>query len=365
MISAHLCSARAQMAHSETGMPAWLPKGARLYLSHIAQGQTLRALGRDHGCHASTVLRQIRLFENRRDDPLVDNALRKLDHALREAPAKMPQRESRTMPLCSNSPSLPPESECLTQEALAGLRHLLRPGAVLIVAPDMPKAAITCDQADGVPECLAALDRGLAEVMALNGWISLRKQGRVCSYVISAAGRLALRGQPDQEARNAMAQIFAPDEDVPARRPRYGLQESPVAVLARRRDKDGKPFLDAAQVQAAERLREDYVMAQLENVALIAAQELLAALETRSVPGSNLGRPGTKAARARVLDVLRDLGPGLGDMALRCCCRLEGVEAAEQAMGYAARSGKIVLRIALERMVRQYHKMGEEQMMIG
>jgi hypothetical protein len=364
MMSAQLCTSHARIAHSETGLPDWLPKGARLYLSHIAQGQTLRALGRDHGCHASTVLRQVRLFENRRDDPLVDNALRKLDHALREKSTMPPQKEFRAMTVCSNAPTLHPQTNSLTQEARVALRHLMRSGAVLIVAADMPKAAITCDQGDGVSECLAALDRSVAEVMALHGWITLRKQGRVSSYAISAAGRLALREQPDCP-HGGRVQMFAPDDDLPARRQRYGLQESPVAVLARRRDKAGKCFLDSAQLQAAERLREDYIMAQLDGAATMTATELQAVLEARAVPGSNLGRPGTKAARERVLDVLRDLGPGLGDMALRCCCRLEGVEAAEQAMGYCARSGKIVLRIALERMVRQYDKMGAEQMMIG
>ena len=365
MTSAQFCTSFAQKAHSENGLPDWLPKGAQLYLSHIANGQTLRALGRDHGCHASTVLRQVRLFENRRDDPLVDNALRRLDDALRENSMLSPQRENCAMTVRSNPLINSPEPDAVTQNALSGLRHLMRPGTVLIVASDMPKAAITCEQSDGVPECLATLDRSVAEVMALNGWINLRKQGRVSSYVISAAGRLALRGQSDGVCDDATDLSYALFDALPARRPRYGAQESPISILARRRDKHGKSFLTGAQVQAAERLREDYVMAQLDNVAITVASELQAALETRSVPGSNLGRPGTKAARARVLDVLRDLGPGLGDMALRCCCRLEGVEAAEQAMGYCARSGKIVLRIALERMVRQYLKMGEDQMMIG
>ena len=53
---------------------------------------------------------------------------------------------------------------------------------------------------------------------------------------------------------------------------------------------------------------------------------------------------------------LRDLGPGLGDVALRCCCFLEGLEVAEKRMGWAARSGKIVLRIALMRLRRHYEE---------
>ena len=63
---------------------------------------------------------------------------------------------------------------------------------------------------------------------------------------------------------------------------------------------------------------------------------------------------GPRAARERVAEALRELGPGLGDVALRVCCYLEGIETAEQRMGWAARSGKVVLRIALQRLRRHY-----------
>src|SRR5690606_31235465 len=63
---------------------------------------------------------------------------------------------------------------------------------------------------------------------------------------------------------------------------------------------------------------------------------------------------GSAKARDRVALALRDLGPGLGDVVLRCCCFLEGLEAAEKRMGWSARSGKIVLRIALQRLKRHY-----------
>ncbi|MWD29509.1 helix-turn-helix domain-containing protein, partial [Aquicoccus sp. SCR17] len=65
-------------------------------------------------------------------------------------------------------------------------------------------------------------------------------------------------------------------------------------------------------------------------------------------------RSGPPAARLRAAAALRDLGPGLGDMALRCCCRMQGLETAEREMGWSARSGKIVLRIALQRLKRHF-----------
>jgi len=75
---------------------------------------------------------------------------------------------------------------------------------------------------------------------------------------------------------------------------------------------------------------------------------------------------GPTGARDRVSEALRDLGPGLGDVVLRCCCYLEGMETAERRMGWSARSGKIVLRIALQRLKQHYdEKYGPHGPMIG
>ncbi|MGY6548993.1 MAG: DUF6456 domain-containing protein [Roseinatronobacter sp.] len=258
----------------------------------------------------------------------------------------------------------PCDTDTLIDAEVLRYLHLLdQPTALLIVAGDMPKAVITCEDAARVPKRLAVLDRTLAEAMALQDWITCRSQGRVTSYEISAGGRLALRNHLAQS--DVPRHALTDPDDPSGRRARYGVIDSPVAVLARRRDKAGKPFLEPRLVQAAEWLREDYVTAQLDTVEVPGAQDLVRMLETRTVPGPNVAPHGTKAARQRILQVFLDLGPGLGDVALRCCCRLEGVEAAENALGWCARSGKVVLRIALQRISRQYQRMDEAQMMIG
>ena len=48
------------------------------------------------------------------------------------------------------------------------------------------------------------------------------------------------------------------------------------------------------------------------------------------------------------------LGPGLSDIVFRICCFLEGLETAEKRLGWSARSGKVVLKIALERLAVHY-----------
>jgi hypothetical protein len=65
---------------------------------------------------------------------------------------------------------------------------------------------------------------------------------------------------------------------------------------------------------------------------------------------------GPRAARARVSDALDDLGPGLADVVLRVCCFLEGLESAEKRLGWSARSGKVVLKIGLQRLLRHYEE---------
>jgi hypothetical protein len=50
---------------------------------------------------------------------------------------------------------------------------------------------------------------------------------------------------------------------------------------------------------------------------------------------------------------------------LECCCRLQGLETAEKKLGWSARSGKIVLRIALQRLRQHYDSLGDKGGLIG
>jgi hypothetical protein len=50
---------------------------------------------------------------------------------------------------------------------------------------------------------------------------------------------------------------------------------------------------------------------------------------------------------------LEDLGPGLAEVSVRCCCFEQGLEKTEHIMGWSARSGKIML----QRLKRYYDKL--------
>lgn len=151
--------------------------------------------------------------------------------------------------------------------------------------------------------------------------------------------------------------------EVEERFPRYGQVETPVAQMGRRRDKDGQPFLSPELVSAAERLREDFELAQMMPNTTQNWERFLDG-GARST-GGGAGGFGPAAARERVAAALRDLGPGLGDVVLRVCCYLEGLEACEKRMGWAARSGKVVLRIGLERLRRHYAEHHGRGPMVG
>lgn len=242
------------------------------------------------------------------------------------------------------------DDDTIEHEARRILRRLVEPGACLAVAQGMEKAVVVREGADGQTIRTGVIDSSVAEAMALKDWIAGGCGGRVTRYTITAAGRSALKDMFEGE-----------DEDGDGRtargKARYGTAETPLMALARRRDKDGEPFLKPALVRTGERLREDFELARMaegdgRDWAAIVAGDIAAA------PEVDFTGTGPEAARARVEAALAELGPGLGDVVLRVCCCLEGLESVEKEMGWAARSGKIVLRIGLQRLQQHYLKTG-------
>ncbi len=365
-------------------LPAWLPDFARLYLRHVEEGIPIRQLARAEGCHASTILRRVRRIEARRDDPLIDEALTRFGRSFPAACAVVPERNESPMTAPLRSGQTPPEapqgkarpeaadpaaSALTTQEGRRVLRRLAEPGALLIIAADMDKAVVLRGTVR-----TAVVPRELAQGLALRGWIAVKHAGRVTSYELSSAGRAALRRMLEEE-QAALGHGFEGEDEARhadrhrlwgtrtvnegqgrLSRLRMNLAESPLGVLARRRDSNGQPFLAPELVAAGERLREDFELAQMgPRVAQNWERFMTGGARGQYRPELGTGGPGgSERARERVAAALADLGPGLGDMVLRCCCFLEGLEAAEKRMGWSARSGKIVLRIALMRLKRHY-----------
>lgn len=338
-------------------VPGWVPRSVQNYIDHIEMGVPIRALARQQGCHASTILRQIRRIETLRDDPLVDGVLKTLGGA---ADGKTPVAAKSRKPerdWCAPAAKVLPNVVQLSEHGIRVLRRLCETGAVLAVAVDMEKAVIVRDGHSGENTRTGVVDRAIAEAMALKGWIAAPSSGRITRYQITPLGRSALADMMARDESALASGMTDPETGTDAsgpRRIRYGLAESPLAALARRRDRDGTHFLSSDLVHAGERLREDFEMAQMGADIARNWDGFLETLDTASAPKQTGGSPAAQQAHARVIAALQDLGSGLSDVSLRCCCFLEGLETAEKLLGWSARSGKIVLRIALIRLKEHY-----------
>jgi hypothetical protein len=177
-------------------VPSWVPEAALHYLAHIESGMPIRALARRSGRHASTVLRQIRACETRRDDLLVDEALRRLGQRVGGAKAIGSPAKEAQMTVQTNSERTDDHGTLsnarLQAEARRVLRRLCETGALLAVSVDMDKAVVVRDGGAGQPSRTAVVDREVAEALALKGWIACDNPGRIARYHITGKGRAAL-----------------------------------------------------------------------------------------------------------------------------------------------------------------------------
>jgi hypothetical protein len=359
-----------------TMLPGWLPDLAVTYLAHTAAGMAIRAIARDKRCHASTVLRQIRRVEAWRDDPLVDEALERMSRAYAAERARTAaSKEVTTMP----TPAARPDDRLdarIAREARRILRRLCEKGAFLAVAPNMEKAVVLREVVPGRQNRIAVVERDVAHAFALQDWIACERAGKIACYAITAAGRAALKRLLTEErtARGPKATGFAEvaspfqeqhrffaertvmaDDGTGERRLRFNLAESPLSVLGRKRDKSGTAYLGADLIEAGERLREDFELAQMGPRVAQNWERFLTAGGARGAHLQGRGpAEGPAEARVRVAKAMEALGPGLSDIVFRVCCFLEGLETAEKRLGWSARSGKVVLKIALERLAAHY-----------
>ncbi|QWC57641.1 hypothetical protein F7D01_11615 [Erythrobacter sp. 3-20A1M] len=125
--------------------------------------------------------------------------------------------------------------------------------------------------------------------------------------------------------------------------------ESPLAWLHARGHLDDRLF------EAGERLRADYERAQLSPSVTMRWGPV------RIRGGSNAGLSPSErqlAAKMRFDGAIARAGSGLEDILWRVVCACESLPDAERALTWPARSGKLVLRLALERVADFYRISG-------
>ncbi len=151
--------------------------------------------------------------------------------------------------------------------------------------------------------------------------------------------------EPATMNRLLAKRTLAPGDAVDRREVTVNLAESPLAWLARR------DMVTAAQFRASERLRHDF---------MVAGQAPRVTMRWDPAPGGRSAGGGADpttaqiSARQRFDAAVAAAGPGLSDVLWRVICLGEGLETAESALGWPNRAGKLVLKLALDRLVSHY-----------
>jgi hypothetical protein len=180
----------------------------------------------------------------------------------------------------------------------------------------------------------------LVQAFAREGWIVPDGPGR---YVIAAAGRDFLaRESGGFAAQHRELQDQALDD----RRVTVNTAESPLARLKAR------GLVDGVQFAAGEKLRRDFTLAQL-TPRMGVNWEAPVVSGSRGAGAESISEI-AMAARQRLNRALAEAGPGLADLLFDVCCHLMVLEMAEDTRGWAKRSGRVVLKIALDRLAAHY-----------
>lgn len=179
------------------------------------------------------------------------------------------------------------------------------------------------------------------------------------AFALSAAGRARLVRDAAAGGEGYLAQ-HAPletrvviDADGDERAVRGVVRSVVLRKLSALRDANGAPWLNAAEIKAAETLRGDWEAAQ---AGLTRGSDWSAPPIGGSARGVSNAQERAMAvrcdARRRMADALETLAPPLRRVVERVCLHEDGLEALERSEGWPARSGKIALKMGLAQLAR-------------
>jgi hypothetical protein len=129
--------------------------------------------------------------------------------------------------------------------------------------------------------------------------------------------------------------------------------ESPLVWLARRKGRDGHALIEPVQVQAGERLRADFTLAQL-MPRVTANWTSAVAQDRRSGDRAVTMTETVIAARQRLRHALDEAGPEFSGFLLDVCCFLKRLDDVERERGWPRGSAKVALQLGLDRLARHY-----------
>ena len=227
--------------------PQWFAKAVHSYGLIKDGAHTIRSLAREKNCHPSTILRQTRKIERLADTKAVQQAL----HRLRTSEDEMLQYSS-ALGMCSAAAEL------------QKLLHFLEaPDCFVVMAENLPKAVIIREHSGSGPKQIGIVSAETAQAAAMQGLIARRGSGKVAKYFLAPKSRNEPLGFSEANGKFHLGSQEKGSENTETVKRTTPEHEKPMAILARQRDIDGRPFLNKSQLVAAHRLSEDYAIANL------------------------------------------------------------------------------------------------------
>jgi hypothetical protein len=161
-------------------------------------------------------------------------------------------------------------------------------------------------------------------------------------------GEVDMVDATDYPNREIGQRLLAPCDRVDRQVVSVNMVESPLAWLARR------GHLTALQLAAADTLRTDHALAGLGARVTMRWEPALVGRNERGGGGAQEQSLRSIDAKRRFDRALESVGPGLSDILWRVACEGEGLAEAERALGWPTRAAKLVLQLALDRLIDHY-----------
>jgi Domain of unknown function (DUF6456) len=248
-------------------------------------------------------------------------------------------------------------------EAMTTLARLAGEDAYIAVTNSSEEVCAVYASDNGLSQPAGHVSRPAVAYSLRKGWLEWDKLGQCLR--ISAAGQHALRTK-ERDGNKRRGSRVRPKprplghEPLEPQRP---PAEGPLAMLRRRKHKDGRPLVTDAQFTAGEMLAADFWHGQLSPRVTANWSVLVPAHRLRrSTPGVGVEmRDAVAAARQRFHRALDAVGPELAGVLVDVCCHDVGLEAAGRAWGWPQRAAKVVLELALTRLARHYGLIAPER----
>lgn len=215
----------------------------------------------------------------------------------------------------------------------------------------------SCELQDSVRETHVLLVADQGTIAAARAELeAMRKKGLLCleegRLAVSRQGRKRLKeggGPAPLPARPVETVEYEQGETV-----RINPEESPLAMLYRRKTANGCAFISDDEFLAGERLRADFTRGSLMPSVT---------MRWDAGGGGGQGGPGgmaeltdiALASRVRVERALDAVGPELNGVLIDVCCFLKGLEMVERERQWPARSAKMLLKAGLAALHRHYN----------